>query len=77
MQRILCLKHGVEIIWHRFYKLVDGETSGPSTLKGPVGKQIAGNIFYTMKIVNFQPVKPAPVAPNNTRAPVADQGRRT
>ena len=57
LQRILCLKHGVEIIWHRFFKLVGGETSGPSTLKGLFGKQIAGNIFYTMKIVNFQQSK--------------------
>ena len=57
LQRILCLKHGIEIFWHQFFRLIDGETSGPSTLKGIVGKQIDNNIFYTGDIRTFKPVE--------------------
>ena len=57
LQRVLCLKHTVEVIWHHFFKLVDGETSGPTTLSGTVGKMLTNNHLYTESIVNFKPVR--------------------
>ena len=57
LQRIMCLKHGIEIFWHRFFRLIDGEFSGPITLKGKIGKLICNNIFYTQNIVNFRVIK--------------------
>ena len=55
--RVLCLKHIVEIIWHHFFKLVDGETSGPTTLKGVVGQQIQKPHHWTDPIVTFAPIQ--------------------
>ena len=56
LQRICCLKHVIEVLWHRYFKLVDGETSGPTTLTGPIGQTIQDNQFYLEDVVDFKPV---------------------
>ena len=57
LQCILCLKHTIELVWHRFFKVVDGKTKGPATLEGPIGKKICNNFFYYEPIVNFKPIE--------------------
>ena len=32
LQQVLCLKHGIKLVWHCFFKTVDGKTTGPTTL---------------------------------------------
>ncbi len=56
LQRVLCLKHTIELVWHRFFKKVDGKTKGPTTLDGPIGKKICNNFFYYEPIVDFKPI---------------------
>ena len=48
-------------------KKVDGKTTGPTTLEGPIGKKICNNLFYLEDIVNFRPVKPKRKFPKLSR----------
>ena len=63
LQRVLCLKHRIELVWHCFFKTVDG----PTTLEGPIGKKICNNLFYLEDIVQFRPVKPKRKFPKLSR----------
>ena len=58
LQRVLFSKHGIGLVWHCFFKTVEGKTTGQTTLEGPIGKKIYNNLFYLEDIVNFRPVKP-------------------
>ena len=64
LQRTLCLKHEIELVWHRFFKVVDGVTKGPKTLDGPIGKRLCKDDFYYNDIVNFTPIKPTGTMPD-------------
>ncbi len=57
LQRVLCLKHGIEVVWHRFFKKVDGKTSGPTTLTGPIGKLISNEHYCRDPIVDYTKVE--------------------
>ena len=39
LQRIFCLLHILETVWKRF-KMVDGKSSSPMNLTGPIGKKL-------------------------------------
>ena len=57
LQRILCLKHTVEVHWHWLFKFLDGDTHSADSFKGPIGKELSGDEFWTQDIVNFKTVK--------------------
>ena len=58
---MFCNKHGLEVVWHRYVKLRDGLTKGPSTFNGKVCRELEGESFWTEDIVNFTNIKPADV----------------
>ena len=53
LQRVLCLKHTIEIIWHKYFIVLDGETSSPTTLTGPIGKVVSGDSFFRSEIITY------------------------
>ena len=58
LQRVLCLKHTIEVVWHKFFKAVDGKSSSPTTLTGPIGKRLCNETFYRETVVNFSRMRP-------------------
>ena len=58
LQRVLCLKHTIEIVWHKFFKSIDGKSSSPTTLTGPIGKWLCNETFYCENVVNFARMRP-------------------
>ena len=58
LQRLLCLKHTIEIIWHKYFIALDGETSSPTTLTGPIGKVVSGNSFFRSEIITYSTMRP-------------------
>ena len=53
LQRVLCLKHTIEIIWHKYFIALDGETSSPTTLDRPIGKVVSGDSFFRSEIITY------------------------
>ena len=58
LQRVLCLKYTIEIIWHKYFIALDGETSSPTTLTGPIGKVVSGNSFFRSEIITYSTMRP-------------------
>ena len=54
--RIICLLHGLELPFRALFKHYDGNTSGPHSFKGPIGRELSEDL--TKKpIVKFARVK--------------------
>ena len=57
LQRVLCMKHIIELLWKRYFKLIDGGTKGPDSFDSPIGKQISNEELRFKDIVNFKKMK--------------------
>ena len=55
MHWFICLLHGVELPLRAIIRELDGGTSGPFTLKGPVGKTLQEDLTE-LPIVSFKEV---------------------
>ena len=58
LQRVLCLKHTIEVVWRKYFKSIDGMSSSPTTLTGPIGKKLCNQTFYRQNVVNFARMRP-------------------
>ena len=67
MHWFICLLHGVELPLRAIIRELDGGTSGPFTLKGPVGKTLQEDLTE-LPIVSFKKV------PNPDFQTVAEEG---
>ena len=52
VQRVICLLHFVELPLRHLFLHLDGDTSGPKTFSGPIGKLLAAP--FNSPIVNFE-----------------------
>ena len=57
LQRIYCFLHTCDVLGKRYFKFLDGKSSGPKSLKGPIGKRIGGDDLRFKQIIEFQPIK--------------------
>ena len=57
LQRIFCILHILETVWKRFFKMVDGESSSPTSLTGTVGKTLNNPNLRFEDIKDFEPVQ--------------------
>ena len=55
-QRIFCILHTIDLIAKKFFDLVDGKTSGPTSRTGPVGKCLNDEDLRFTQIAQFKPV---------------------
>ncbi len=55
LQWIICLLHFNELPLRKLFEYYDGQTSGPQTFKGSLGKLIQN--FKVLPILNYQPVR--------------------
>ena len=62
------MKHTSKIVWHRFFKTIDGESSGPTTLTGDIGKKVGNETFYRMGIAKYPKIKPKRPLPELSKA---------
>ena len=62
--RIFCIKHTIEVHWHRFVKLRDGLTQGPKTFNGKTCRMLEKEDFWKSDIVDFTPIAPNPNVPS-------------
>ena len=67
LQWFICLLHGVELPLRAIIRELDGETSGPFSLKGPIGSTL-GEDLNELPIVSFKSI------PNPDFPSVADDG---
>ena len=54
-QRIVCLLHHCELPLRKMFEVVDGQTTGPNTFCGPIGKMISANVWEEA-LVEFEPL---------------------
>ena len=54
LQRIYCFLHTCDLMGKRYFKLLDGKSSGPKSLKGPIGKRLGGDKLRTRGITDFK-----------------------
>ena len=54
-QQILCLLHHCELPLRKLFEVVDGQTTGPNTFCGPIGKMISANVWEEA-LVEFEPL---------------------
>ena len=71
LQRVLCLKHTIEVVWHKFFKSIDGKSSSPTTLTGPIGKQLCNETFYRKNVINFARMRPKRPLPKLSKEVIA------
>lgn len=55
LQWFICLLHFNELPFRHFFKYLDGETEGPSTFNGEIGKELPG--CEKLPVVKFEAVK--------------------
>ena len=56
LQHAICGIHTNELTLRHVFKDADGETSGPSSFKGPIGKAIQGDLT-ALSLAQFKPVR--------------------
>ena len=52
LTRIVCLCHQAELPYRALFRSLDGDTKGPYTWGGPIGRQLSGPV-HTLPLVNF------------------------
>ena len=52
------MRHTSEIVWHKFFKTINGESSGPTTLTDDIGKKVGNETFYLKGVANFPKIRP-------------------
>ena len=62
------MRHTSEIVWHKFFKTIDGESSGPTTLTGDIGKKVGNETFYRKGVANYQKIRPKRPLPELSKA---------
>ena len=65
------MKHTSKIVWHKFFKTIDGESSGPTTLTGDIGKKVGNETFYRKEVANYAKIRPKRPLPELSKAVVA------
>ena len=45
LQRLICFNHHVELPFNKLFVFYDGDTTGPSTFEGPIGKSIQEEVW--------------------------------
>ena len=55
LTRAICLTHQAELPYRALFKDLDGQTKGPNTWSGVIGRRISGPV-HTLPVVEFAPV---------------------
>ena len=56
VQPVYCIKHTLEIVCKKFFTLLDGKESGPTSRPGPIGQRVTQGHVHETDIKNFTPV---------------------
>ena len=66
LTRVVCLNHQAELPYRAVFRNLDGETTGPASFSGPIGKQLAGAV-HQLPVAKFPPLSGAelPVLPSD------------
>ena len=65
----ICLLHGNELPFRALFAHYDGKTAGPSSFKGPLGKELE-TVLTQRRVVDFAPIpnNDFPQLPDDVRA---------
>ena len=55
LTRAICLTHQAELPYRALFKTLDGQTKGPNTWSGVIGRRLSGPV-HTLPVVEFAPV---------------------
>ena len=55
LSRVVCLNHHAELPYRSLFRALDGQTTGPFSFSGPIGKLIDGAV-HQLPVVQFEPL---------------------
>ena len=55
LSRVVCLNHQSELPYRALFRKLDGETTGPSSFSGPIGRMLAGPV-HQLPLAQFPPL---------------------